>query len=205
MTEKKPRKALKTNEHFIFSNQILQHYFSLNTNCLPTEHCITMISFTYKIKCYAHDRHPKPHLSAPCTRKQKTGQKQNLPLCLVHATLYTPQTQPSHHVSHLLINRAVWDVVFVAEIWGSRNSGSFLRGWHPHGYLWCHSRDWKMSMGCHCSLPSPGLQLRENHVSGQSEGISTDHMWSEITCLLSDFTWHPLLPSPILMSYFSLL
>lgn len=46
---------------------------------------------------------------------KKTRQKQNLPFHHNNATLYIPQSQPSHILSYLFINRIIWGVTFVVE------------------------------------------------------------------------------------------
>lgn len=58
---------------------------------------------------------PKP-ASLPNAQKVEDWTETESSICLINATLYTPQSQPSHNVSHLLVNGTVWGVMFVVEI-----------------------------------------------------------------------------------------
>lgn len=115
---------------------------------------------------------------------KKTGQKQNLPFCLINTTtLYIPQSQPSHILSDLLINRINLgrDICSgnLPVTYGTISAISILLGNMRIYKFWKFplelassqlplmslKRHWKTSLcwNFHCSVISPWIQLRVAH------------------------------------------
>lgn len=115
---------------------------------------------------------------------KKTGQKQNLAFCLINTTtLYIPQSQPSHILSYLLINRINLGCDICSGnlpvTYGTNSAISILLGNMKIYKFWKFplelassqlplmslKRHCKTSLcwNFHCSVISPWIQLRVSH------------------------------------------